>query len=82
MTLVHDLFDIDRAHIDLCGLTHLLQMLDIHVNHEMLIELVEIFHSKHNMFHFPVGEMNITLKDVYKILWIPLAGNKVDYDLA
>lgn len=80
MILVHELFDIDRAHIDLCGLTHLLQLLDICINHNMLMTLVERFHSKNNMFHFLVGEMMITPEDIYRILYIPFSRVKVDYD--
>lgn len=80
MRPVHELSDIDRAHIDLCGFTHLLQMHDIHVNHEMLTTLVEWFHHEHNTFHLPVGEMNITPEDVYRILRIPFAEDKLDYD--
>lgn len=78
--IVHELFDIDRDHIDLCGFTHLLQMSDIRVNHGMLTALVERFHSENNTFHLPVGEMTITPEDVYKILRIPFARDKVDYD--
>lgn len=55
-------------------------MLDIHVNHDMLTDLVEHFHSEHNTFHLLVGEMTITPKDIYRILRIPFVGDKVDYD--
>lgn len=80
MTLVHELSDISWAYIDLCRLTHLLQLLDIHVNHGMLTTLVESFHSEHNTFHLPVGEMMITPKDIYRILCVPFSRGKVDYD--
>lgn len=80
MRLVHELSDIDRAYIDLCGFTYLLEISDICVNHEMLTALVKHFHSEHNTFHLPVGEMTITPEDVYRILRIPFAGDKVDYD--
>lgn len=82
MTLVHQLSDVDRAHIDLCGLPHLLDLPDIRVNHGMLTALVERFHSEHNTFHFPLGEMTINPEDVYRILCIPFVGDKVDYDAA
>lgn len=82
MGLVHSLSDADRAHIDLCSFGHLLHMLDIHVNHGVLTALAERFHSKHNTFHLLVGEMTITPKDVYQILRITFAGNKVNYDSA
>lgn len=80
MTLVGQLSKVEQAHIDLCSLTHLLRLSDIRVNHGMLTTLVERFHSEHNTFHLPVGEMTITPKDVYRILRIPFVGNKVDYD--
>lgn len=57
-------------------------MPDIHVNHEMLTALVERFHSEHNTFHLPVGEMTITPEDVYRILRILFDGDKADYDSA
>lgn len=80
MRLLYELSNIDRAHINLCGFTHLLQMPDIRVNHGILIALVEWFHPEHNTFHLRFGEMNITLDDIYRILRIPFYGDKVDYD--
>lgn len=80
MRLVHELSDAKRAHIDLYGFRYLLQMPDIHVNHGMLTALVDHFHSEHNTFHLPVGEMTITLEDIYMNLRISFAGYKLDYD--
>lgn len=80
MALVRHLSKVEQVHIDLCGLTHLLRLPDICVNHGMLMALVEHFHSKHNTFHLLVGELTITPEDVYRILRIPFAGDKVDYD--
>lgn len=80
MRLVYGLSDAERAHIDLCGFGYLLRMSDICVNHGMLTVLVECFHSEHNNFHLPVGEMMITPEDVDGILRILFAGDKVDYD--
>lgn len=82
MRLVHELSDVDKAHIDLCGFTHLLDMSYIRVNHGMLNALVERFHSEHNTFHLPVGEMTITPEDIYRILRIMFVGDKIDYDSA
>ncbi|XP_059075326.1 protein MAIN-LIKE 1-like [Cryptomeria japonica] len=82
MGLVRVLSYTDKNHIDLCGFGHLLQMPDIRVNHRMLTALAEQFHLEHNTFHLPVGEMTITPEDVYQILKIPFAGDKVDYDSA
>lgn len=47
----------------------------------MLTTLVERFHSEHNTFQLAVVEMTITPKYVYRILRIPYAGDKVNYDL-
>lgn len=71
MRLVHDLSDAQRGHIGLCGFGYLLQIPDIHVNHNMLTTLVEHFHSEYNTFHLLVGEMMINPKDIYRILRIP-----------
>lgn len=79
MRLVRQLSDAQRAHIEACGFGHLLQMLVIRVNHKLLSALVERFHSEHNTFHLPIGEMTITPEDVYKILRIPFSGRRVDY---
>lgn len=34
--------------------------------------LVEHWDNKRNIFHFPMREMNITLKEIYKILRVPI----------
>lgn len=80
MELVWHLSEVEHAPIDVCGLTHLLSFLDICVNHGILTTLVERFHSEHNTFHLSVGELTITPEDVYRILYIPFARDKVDYD--
>lgn len=82
MALVHDLSEVEQAHVDMCGLTHLMRLPDIRLNHGILTALVEWFHSEHNTFHLPVGELTITPEDVYRILRIPFAGDKVEYDTA
>lgn len=81
MGLVHDLSDAQRDHIGLCGFGYLLEMPDIHVNHNLLTALVKHFHFEHNTFHLPIGEMMITPEEIYRILRIPFTGEKVDYDL-
>lgn len=47
----------------------------------LLIVLVERWHSNHNTFHLPTGEITVTPKDVYRILWIPISGDLVQYDV-
>lgn len=51
------------------------------INWGMLIALVERWHSEHNTFHLPTGEMTVTLEHVYRILWISVMGDLVFYDL-
>lgn len=69
------------AHIDRLGLSYLFWIPTVLVNHDLLIALVEHFHSEMNMFHFLVGEITITPKDIYMILWIPFHGSRVVYDV-
>ena len=78
--LIQELDDGEWAHIDAMGLTHLCDLPDIWVNHGLLGALVERFHSKTNTFHLPPGEVTVIVKDVYRILWIPFHGMRVEYD--
>ena len=78
--LVWELDDGKWAHIDALGLTHLCDLPDIRVNHDLLGALVERFHSETNTFHLLPGEVTITPKDIYWILRIPFHGSRVDYD--
>lgn len=73
-------YQMQRVNISLCAFRYLLQMPNICVNHGMLTTLVERFHSEHNTFHLPIGEMTIMPQDIYRILRIPFDGDKIDYD--
>lgn len=66
--LVRYLDAIELKHIDTLGLSHLCDIPDIWVIHDLLIALVEHFHLKMNTFHLPLGDMTITRKDIYWIL--------------
>ena len=78
--LVRQLDGAELAHIDVLGLTHLRDMPDLRVNHDLLTALVEHFHSETNTFHLPQGEMTVTPEDVYRILRVPFHGPRVEYD--
>lgn len=55
-------------------------MPQISINRGLLTTLAERWHNEHNTFHFPTGEMTVTLEDVYRILWIPIVRELVLYD--
>lgn len=69
-----------RGLFDTCGLSCLLHMPDIHLNHGLLTTLVEWFHLEHNTFYLSTREMTITFEDIYKILRVLFVGGRVDYD--
>ncbi|XP_059071254.1 serine/threonine-protein phosphatase 7 long form homolog [Cryptomeria japonica] len=50
-------------------------------NRALLTALAERWYNKHNTFHLPKGEFTVTLKDVYRIIWIPITGDLVVYDV-
>jgi len=50
------------------------------VTHAMVRALCERWHTETSSFHLPVGEMTITLDDVYNLLHIPIQGRMLDHD--
>ena len=52
------------------------------VTHAMIRALCERWHTETSSFHLPVGEMTITLDDVYNLLHIPIQGRMLDHDAA
>ena len=50
------------------------------VTHAMVRALCERWHTETSSFHLPVGEMRITLDDVYNILHLPIQGRMLDHD--
>ncbi|GLJ24294.1 hypothetical protein SUGI_0463500 [Cryptomeria japonica] len=46
----------------------------------LLTTLAERWHSETCTFHLPMGEMIVTLEDVYRILRIPIDGELIPYD--
>ena len=57
---------------------------DIHgvfyCDHAMVRALCERWHTETGSFHLHVGEMTITLDDVYNLLHIPIQGRILDHD--
>ncbi|GLJ26386.1 hypothetical protein SUGI_0508570 [Cryptomeria japonica] len=52
----------------------------IQTNHVLMIALAEWWHNKTCTFHLDMGEMTMTLEDVWRILHIPIRGDLVTYD--
>lgn len=51
----------------------------IWVNCELLTSLAERWHFEHNTFHLPIGEMTVTLEDIWQILHVPVMGSQFEY---
>jgi len=50
------------------------------VTYAMIRALCERWHTETSSFHLPVGEMTITLDDVYNLLHLPIQGRMLDHD--
>ncbi|XP_059073712.1 uncharacterized protein LOC131874383 [Cryptomeria japonica] len=59
------------------GLYDMMYMPVIRMNHGLVTALVERWHSDTCIFHLSMGEMTITLEDVWRILHIPIRGDLV-----
>lgn len=70
----------DRASIEAMGLRHILYVPEFRENMGLLTALAERWHSETCAFHLPMGEMTVTLEDVYRILHIPIDGDLIPYD--
>ncbi|KAH9300172.1 hypothetical protein KI387_011755, partial [Taxus chinensis] len=46
-------------------------------DHSLMVSLIERWDPATNAFHLPTGEMTVTLKDVYRILRLPIKGEEV-----
>lgn len=60
--------------IDVAGLTGLFKVPDMEVDHALITALVERWRPETHTFHFPHGEMGITLQDIEVMLGIPVDG--------
>lgn len=70
----------ERAVIKAMGLRHVLYVPEFQVNMGLLTALAERWHSKTCAFHLSMGEMIVTLEDVYRILQISIDGELIPYD--
>jgi hypothetical protein len=66
--------------VEVSGLHHLIYTGFSTVTHAMICALCERWHTKTSSFHLPVGEMTITLDDVYNLLHLPIQGCMMDHD--
>lgn len=62
------------------GLRHVLYVPEFWANMGLLTALAKRWHSETCTFHFLMGEMIVTLEDVYRILHIPIDGDLILYD--
>lgn len=70
----------DRLLIGATGLYHIIYTPKSWENLDMLTALAKRWHSEMSTFHLPIGEMTVTLEDVYRILRLPIIGELVQYD--
>lgn len=70
----------DRATIEDMGLRHILYVPKFRANMGLLTALAERWHSETCTFHLLMGEMTVTLEDVYRILRIPIDRELISYD--
>jgi len=66
--------------VEASGLHHLIYTRFSTVTHAMVHALCERWHTETNSFHLPVGEMTITLDNVYNLLHLPTQGRMLDHD--
>ncbi|GLJ16332.1 hypothetical protein SUGI_0276050 [Cryptomeria japonica] len=70
----------ERAAIEEMGLRHVLYVPEFRANMGLLTTLAERWHSETCTFHLLMGEMTVTLEDVYRIMRIPIDGELIPYD--
>jgi len=67
--------------VEASGLHHLIYTGYSSVAHAMIHALCERWHTEAISFHLLVGEMTITLDDVYNLLHFPIQGRMLDHDV-
>jgi len=60
------------------SLSHLVFVDYIYHDRDMLTTLMERWDPNSNTFHLPIGEIIVTLKDVYRITRLPIRGKLVN----
>ncbi|GLJ50131.1 hypothetical protein SUGI_1066700 [Cryptomeria japonica] len=69
----------ERDTLSIVGLWSMILMSAIRFHPAMLMALMERWDPDTCMFQLPVGEMTVTLEDVYRILRLPIRGATVTY---
>lgn len=74
ISLYHELGRDELEVLNALGLHYVGRWPRIRAHTAMMITLVERWDSRHNTFHFLIGEATMTLLDVWRILRIPVHG--------
>ncbi|GLJ16451.1 hypothetical protein SUGI_0279940 [Cryptomeria japonica] len=69
----------ERDTLSIVGLWYVILMPAIRFHPAMLMALMERWDPDTCTFHLPVGELTVTLEDVYHILHLPIRGATVTY---
>jgi len=69
------------GHVEASGLHDLIYIGYSTVTHAMVHALCERWHTETNNFHLPVGEIAITLDDVYNLLHHHIHGRMLDHEV-
>jgi len=52
----------------------------IQVEKELLMNLMEIWFERNNIFHLPSREITIVLNDIHRNLWVPMKGKPILFE--
>jgi len=66
--------------VEASGLHHLIYTGYSTMTHAMVRAICERWHTETSSFYLPMGEMTITLDDVYNLLHIHIQGRMLDHD--
>ncbi|XP_057434381.1 protein MAIN-LIKE 1-like [Lotus japonicus] len=77
LSMVHEIDSRIRALIDNAGFGHAFEIGDSNIDHHLITALVERWRPETHTFHFPYGEVTITLQDVALQLGLPIDGEVV-----
>lgn len=69
----------DRVAMEAMGLRYIMYVPEFWTNMGLLTALAERWYLETCTFHLPMGEMTVTLEDVYRILRIPIVEELVPY---
>lgn len=75
--MIPQLMEDDYLTLGVLGLWHATFIPEIQTNSDLISLLGEWWYSEHCTFHLPMGEMYVTLEDIYQILCIFIHGEMV-----